>query len=395
MPVKYDKAPDEDVMEGRDLKSDSFKLASSFMRGGPLGLAAQGVSQATDTIGRAMNAAAYKAGGAVTDVGANLGLPPEVSAGLGFGANVGIQAIPTVLGGLGGKAAGQPIMEHEAKRLMRSALKPDKAMQRKMMPGTNMSEGEAAIQTMLDDGINVSRGGLAKMRDKVSDLNAQISAAITSSSGKTVDKGEVLKAIDALKAKAVKQAAPQEDLAAIDKIAERFRSHPLFQTPTPTGRMTAQQYQQMLKGGGAINDIPVPLAQEIKQGTYKALGDKSYGEIKTAEVEAQKAIARALKEEISKAVPDVAPLNAAESRLINAGKVLENRLATEGNKNPAGLAWLATQPLAAAGFLVDRSAFLKGLLARGMYSGRGVLPTTAGAGAGGLLGPLYLDDQGQ
>src|SRR5258708_7828876 len=42
---------------------------------------------------------AEEVGGRVTDVGARMGLPPEVSAGAGYATNVGLNAIPAFLGG--------------------------------------------------------------------------------------------------------------------------------------------------------------------------------------------------------------------------------------------------------------------------------------------------------
>ena len=386
-----DKRPDEKPLEGRSLKSDLAKYGPAFLRGGVLGVAGEGMSQAMDTVGRLTNAAAYRGGGYVTDKAAQLGLPAEVSAGLGFATNVGTQAIPVVLGGLLSKSAGQPAIEHGARSLMRSALKPDKASNLKMMSGTKVSEADAAINTMLDKGINVSRGGLTKIEGQVDDLNAQIKAAISGSNA-SIDKSAVLQRIDDLKKIFQAQAAPQADLAAIGKTANQFSTHPSFLMPPPAGRMTAQQYQQFLQGGGYRNDIPVQLAQELKSGTYRALGNKSFGELKGAEVEAQKAIARGLKEEIAKAVPDVKALNKAESDLLNAARVLENRLAVEGNKNPMGLGWLAERPASALGFLFDRSALAKGLLARAIHNSSGAVPFGVGASAGGLLGPTYLND---
>src|SRR6266849_3362127 len=41
----------------------------------------------------------YKMGGKVTDWASRLGLPPEVAAGLGFTANVGMQSVPAFIGG--------------------------------------------------------------------------------------------------------------------------------------------------------------------------------------------------------------------------------------------------------------------------------------------------------
>ena len=115
--------------------------------------------------------------------------------------------------------------------------------------------------------------------------------------------------------------------------------------------------------------MPVQLAQSMKQGTYTSLGNKSYGELGGADIEAQKALARGLKEEISSAVGSVAGLNRRQSELMNAVEIAERRALIEGNKNPAGLALLANDPMAGIGFLADRSALAKSLAARSLYSG--------------------------
>src|SRR5206468_3026519 len=110
------------------------------------------------------------------------------------------------------------------------------------------------------------------------------------------------------------------------------------------------------------------LAQELKQGTYRILASK-YGEQGSAATEAQKALARGLKEGISEKVPAVAGLNAEESKLINALEVAERRALMDGNKNFGGLAWLAHSPATWAAFMADKSALFKSLVARMMHSG--------------------------
>lgn len=136
-------------------------------------------------------------------------------------------------------------------------------------------------------------------------------------------------------------------------------------------------------GGGGI---PVQLAQQMKQGTYKALGDRAYGEQKGASAESQKTLARGLKDEISAAVPEVAAKNKRESDLINAAKLAERRVLMDANKNPLGLGILnpAMLPL----WLWDRSPVAKSLVARGIYSGREQLPALAArTGIGALMAP--------
>lgn len=113
------------------------------------------------------------------------------------------------------------------------------------------------------------------------------------------------------------------------------------------------------------------MAQQLKQGTYRTLKGK-YGEVGSAATEAQKALARGLKEEVAGAVPAVAPLNARESALIDALAVAERRTMMDANKNPVGLAAIAPTPAMFAAFLADRSGALKSLAARGMHNAAGV-----------------------
>ena len=110
-------------------------------------------------------------------------------------------------------------------------------------------------------------------------------------------------------------------------------------------------------------NIPVQLAQKLKQGTYKVLSGK-YGEAGSAATEAQKALARGLKEEIASEVPAIAGLNAHESKLIDTLNVAERRALMDMNKNPAGLALLAHDPSTALAFMADKSAAFKALAAR-------------------------------
>ena len=155
-----------------------------------------------------------------------------------------------------------------------------------------------------------------------------------------------------------KQVAPSSDIAAIQRAFDDFTNHPLL---THT------------------RDIPVQLAEELKQGTYRSLGDKAYGELKGADITAQKALAMGLKEEIAAAVPAVRPLNAAESKLLNALSVSERRVMIEANKNPLGLGWLSTNPVKLAGWMADRSGLFKSLIARMLNTSGGAVEASAQA----------------
>lgn len=278
-------------------------------------------------------------GGAVSG-GAAAGLVDPNNMGLGAGLGA---ALPTSVRGaaaLGGAVAGG--IEKGANRLMQSALKPTIAQ---------LKSGDAAlaVKTMLERGINPTQGGVNKLRDAIDGLNEQISQSIAGSTA-TVSKSKVLNALADVRTHFGNQVSPTADLAAIQSTADDFLAHP------------------NLLG----DSIPVAAAQQLKQGTYKILS-KKYGQIGSAEVEAQKGLARGLKDEIAEAVPGIAGMNKAESDLIRTLNVAERRALMSMNNNPMGLAALTQSPASWAMFMADKSTLFKSLAARMLNtSGQGV-----------------------
>lgn len=284
--------------------------------------------------------------------------PPKTSgpvrAAVGNAAEEAFKQAPAFIGAGAGKAA--PAAEAAAKGLgrdvMQSALKPDMAALRK-------GNADKAIDTLLEEGINVSRGGAEKLRTRIETLNDRIAQAIDKSPA-MIDKKATAAYLQDTVNKFQKQVTPLSDLKAIQDAWDEF--------------LAVQP-----------DKIPVRQAQELKQGTYKALGDKSYNELKRASTEAQKTLARGLKEEIAKAVPEVRALNAEESKLINALSLVERRALMEANKNPAGLGWLTTKPRDFAFWMADRSGLFKSLVARMIYSSADVArPVGAAAPVAGM-----------
>jgi hypothetical protein len=335
--------------------SDRLRSAAmgGFMRNSLPGMGLDLIRESSAITGEKYNKAAYNAGGAVTDVATNLGASPEVAAGAGLAANVGIQAVPTLLSyGAGAgltKAAATPV----AKSLMQSAIKPSP---KHVLSG----KADKAVDTLLEQGINVSRGGVTKLQQQIGGLEDEISRVLSKSPA-SVDKYAVAATLKDAWAKVQKELSPD---ASTEKIAESFKAfinHPLLQS----------------------NQIPVKLANEMKQEAYRKLGESAYGlgAQNTATSLAEKTLARGLRENIGRAEPEISPMLADQSELVNALKVIGNRAATESNKNPFGLGLLASNPLAGAAFAVDRSALLKSLLARGIFN---VSPPIGGLLAGGL-----------
>lgn len=318
-----------------------------------MGLGKQGDTM--EKIRGVVDNAGYNVGGFVTDQASKV-LPPEAAAAAGYVANVATDTVPALLGGEAFKLAASPGMQAGAKKLMQSALKPGVA---------DLRSGKAAkaVDTLLEKGINPTQGGVAQLRSHIDELNAQVEQIIANSPA-TVNKAAVGSHLKDTWAAFKNQVNPQADLETIRKAWDAFKNHPSI-----AGKM----------------DIPVQLAQEIKQGTYRVL-NKKYGQMGSAEVEAQKGLARGLKEEISKAVPQVGPINKAESELINALTVAEKRALMDANKNPMGLALLANNPASWAAFMADKSALFKSIIARMMHSGSERIPQVVGSAAGGLYG---------
>jgi hypothetical protein len=330
--------------------------AQGLMRGGPVAAAAGMMGEGMKQGDALFQQAGYNAGGAVTDKLAGV-VPPEVAAGAGFATNVATQAIPTVVGGVLGREAA-PLAERGGKFLMQSALKPSKLEHQS-------GKAARAVQTMLDEGVNVSKGGVDKMRSSINSLNDEI-AGIIKNSGAKVDKNAVASRLQDV-IKKYEASIDPSDLEAVEGVWTKFLSHP---------QLAGQK------------DMAIQLAQRMKQAGGAKLGDAAYGQgLKPAsERDAWKALVRGLKEEIAAAEPKVSGLNKRESDLINASKIASNRVAMDANKNPLGLGALISQPWMLPLWMWDRSPMGKSLAARALYSGAGPLSVGAGAGLGGLYG---------
>jgi len=296
-------------------------------------------------------------------LGTKLGLPPEATGAMAAGAGFFTGAAESSLtGGIGG-AAGAAVkgsLRSGAETLMQSAIKPT-------LKQLKSGEAATAIRSMLDEGINLSAGGMRKLRGKIDALNDEIKSTIAGSTS-TVNKAKVASYLTDLLDRVKKQVNPQADVNAVRQAFKDFWEHPDI-------------------GRHAGPELSVQSAQEAKQATYRALSQNAYGQERAASTEAQKTLARGLKEEIAKAVPEIRGLNAKESDLIKTLNVAERRALMDANKNPLGLTFLAHNPAAAAAFVADRSATFKSLAAR-MINAAGKASPQIGAAAGASAVPL-------
>ncbi len=299
----------------------------------------------------------FEAGGRVTDKLANSGASPEVAAGAGYLTNLAGQVGTTFLGGAGG-AKLEPAVQSIGTRLMQSALKPDKAAR-------DSGRASDAIKTLLEEGVNVTKGGAEILRSKVDDLTAEAGRIIDRYPNAQVDKQRVYDALSDSVSRALKQGTPQSDVAIINKAMMDFAQHPLLQS---------------------ASDIPVKLAQELKQGVWRKLKDANFGTnvMPQAEKDAQKAIGRGLREGIEDVAPEIGPVNAETKKFLDTLKLVEARSGAEGNKNMIGLGTLSPSMHSFLAWMLDRYPAGKSILARYFYTHAD--PTVAGAAAGATVG---------
>ena len=241
---------------------------------------------------------------------------------------------------------------------MQAAVKPSiKATARAMARGVS-PEDLPIVKTLLQEGVNVSPGGINKLTDIISASDQSITDALNNAGVNAgVDPAKVAARVDALATRPGigVQATPQNAMDAVQTVKQQF----LDRWGTPSTLAQAQQ------------GIPLTTAQAIKQGTYQAMKDTAYGAMTTPQIEAQKALALGLKEEIEKEAAasgvDIGAQNARQGAAIVARDAIAKRLAAAGNRDPAGLAWLAHNPTTALLYIAERSPAVKSMLARGMY----------------------------
>lgn len=148
---------------------------------------------------------------------------------------------------------------------------------------------------------------------------------------------------DLTKARFADQVNAQPDLNAIEASRQQFLAEQGAKPgspaipPRPTGLLDA--YGNPIMDGGTPAQPPEPAppmsavrAQNMKTGTYRVLNGK-FGELGSASVEAQKALAYGLKEEIADQFPEIDSANKGLSGLYDLQPYLEravNRMTNQG-----------------------------------------------------------------
>lgn len=261
-----------------------------------------------------------------------------------------------VAGAVEGGRIAAPVLNAAAAKLPavvgRVALRgttPEAAYESALKPSTKLSQAErsAVVKTGLENSIPVSKGGMEKIGGLIDDLNQKIASEIGNDPNRPIDPNAVATRADVAKAKFAKQVNAQPDLNAIEASRQQFLAEQGAQpgkpgiAPQQTGVLNAQGQPIMSQGMPATPSQPAPPmgaadAQAMKQGTYRVLKGK-FGEQGSASVEAQKSLARGLKEEIATQFPEISKLNADESQLLDLQPILERAVNRISNHQLIGI----------------------------------------------------------
>lgn len=198
-------------------------------------------------------------------------------------------------------------------------------------------------KTLLDNGINVTDDGLAKLESILKKSNDEIRAMVNASPGR-IAKDDVLQRVDQHAMEVMKSSAnPEKALRKAADAETEFLDHPYYKGDT----------------------ISVPDAQRMKVGSYREIGNAYKAPEKQ---QALKALARGLKEEVEGAVPGISERNQKVAELMAARDAVSRRIGVEANADPLGILWASHSPELFVAGVLHKQPLVRSLIARGAWN---------------------------
>lgn len=192
--------------------------------------------------------------------------------------------------------------DYLAHRLMQSAIKPGVA------DAKTMKDVRTVTDTALDLKTPVSEGGLDKLQGLSKDQLQRVQDIVDdyASRGHAISPQAAVDRLRQIEPRFAAQVAPASDIRDIGKVRDEFLN---------------------AHGGIALG---FDEAQAIKQGTYQQLPGQ-YGKASDAAIEAQKTIARGIKEEMEAIAPELAGENAKLGAMVELEGALARAVRRGGN----------------------------------------------------------------
>ncbi len=272
-------------------------------------------------------------------------------------------------------------------------------MQRALKPGVadapELSDVRNVVDTALEHKIPVTEGGLTRLQSIIADYGQKVNDIVgdLDVQGKRIDPNAVASRIDQAKTQFGNQVNPTKDLRTLANSKQEFLG-----SQTPTGSM-------------APSPMLPSKAQALKTGTYQQTYAKA-GESSATQLEAEKALARGLKEELEAHAPELKGLNAKQGAALDLEGVLTRAVRRAGNSDLVNLGDAAT---ATGGTIVGGPAggaaatFLKKVVSnpalqsklaialsqKAAMSGQSLSATAAAARATAILNALQSSAEGK
>jgi hypothetical protein len=194
-----------------------------------------------------------------------------------------------------------------------------------------LPKAKEIVETALREALPITEAGKARAQALITDLNQQVSQMLARAGDKTIDLHAVAERVrDFAKRKYFVPGRAVENYEAALQVADRIDKHPALGLPANVSPTRVE--------------VNLPTANLVKQGLYEELPDTAFGVATgSATKEAQKAGAHELRVALETqvptpvaprgGVPGIAPLNARESKLIDAAEAITKAVAREANQN--------------------------------------------------------------
>lgn len=200
-----------------------------------------------------------------------------------------------------------------AKAVYRGYLKPSLAT--RALPKAN-----EVVQTALDEALPISKGGSATAQRLISELRTEVDDILAKTEG-TIDLHTIADRVRGFARKRYfKPGVDTSDYQQALAVADKLDQHPALGLP-PGAKPTRV-------------DVSLQEANEAKRGLYTSIKEAGFGTPQGAKKSTEKFAAHELKTGLEQAAPAIAPLNARESKLIDAAKAIAKAVEREANQNP-------------------------------------------------------------
>lgn len=245
----------------------------------------------------------------------------------------GVQGVSEAVGGAVTKGAVKG-----AQAVYRGYLKPSLAARE--LPKANQ-----IVKTALDEALPISRAGQGKVQGLTQELRAEVDRILAATPGE-IDLKQLADRVRAFaKKRYLRAGKPVEDYQAALRVAENLDAHPSLMRPGPP--VAREVTSPIVDASGSpikrtelVPGPPQPQtrvslseANRIKRGIDESVGESNFGVERGATKTTQKVARHTTRKVLESRAPAIAPLNARESKLIDASKAIARAVEREANQN--------------------------------------------------------------